>query len=223
MASAAVFSYAITRNADTIHAISRKWAAFLLWLTGVRVQMEGLDHIPGNLPVLVISNHQSMMDILVLSAYLPIRFAWIAKRELFRIPLLGSAMKAAGYISIDRENREKAYRSLEIAAEQIRRMSIVIFPEGTRTRTGKLGPFKQGAIHLTEHSRVPILPITITNSFERIPPEKKGIVPGTIHVAIDPIVPTQNLNRAGILAVMDEIRLRMEDRIAASMGDCSQD
>jgi 1-acyl-sn-glycerol-3-phosphate acyltransferase len=212
----ALLSFALTRDGRIVHRVSWLWSRVLLWIAGFKVELHGIEYVPQDHSILLIANHQSLADILVLSGYLPIRFAWIAKKELFRIPLLGSAMKAAGYIPIDRKNRENAFNSIEEAGNQLKTLPILIFPEGTRTRTGKLGKFKSGAIHLASASGVPLLPITITNSFERIPPDKRGISPGTIHVTIDPEICTEGLTRESLNQIMNEIHDQMEARIAQS-------
>jgi 1-acyl-sn-glycerol-3-phosphate acyltransferase len=216
MSTVAILSFLIARSGTVVHGCGGVWSRVLLWVTGMTVEMTGLENVPSGHSVLIVSNHQSMCDILVVCGYLPLRFSFIAKRELFRIPLLGPAMKAANYVPIDRANREKAYRSLEDAANVLKNHSVLIFPEGTRTRTGALGKFKHGAVHLLVSSGVPVLPITITNSFERVPPGRFGIVPGTIHVRIDPEIVTDGMNKREILKVMQTIRHQMEERIDAS-------
>jgi len=216
IASLALITFAFTKSGDTVHMYSRIWSRFLMWIAAIKVEIDGEENIPKDHSVLIVSNHQSLCDILVFSGYLPLRFNWIAKRELFRIPFLGSAMKAAGYIPIDRKNREKVYMSLEHAAMQLKKVSILIFPEGTRTRSGKLGRFKHGVVHLVKFSGVPILPITITNSFERLPPEKRGVVPGTIHVKIDPILKTEGLDKSGLNELMKSLHDHMEERVNVS-------
>jgi len=216
MSTIAIISFLITRSGTAVHGCGGAWSRVLLRVTGMAVDMTGVENIPSGHSVLIVSNHQSMCDILVLCGYLPLRFSFIAKRELFKIPLLGPAMKAANYVPIDRANREKAYRSLEAAGDVLRHHSVLIFPEGTRTRTGALGKFKHGAVHLLAASGVPVLPVTITNSFERVPPGRLGIVPGTVHVRIDPEIETEGKDKREILKLMQTIRQQMEERIIAS-------
>lgn len=216
MAFIALCAVGITRSGSAAHSVAKVWSRFLLWLTGIKVHVSGLENVPKDQRILIVSNHQSLCDILVLSGYFPIRFSWIAKKELFKIPIFGPAMKAADYIPIDRGNKEKAYASLKNAAKMMQKHSVLIFPEGTRTRTGRLGRFKHGVVHLADLSGVPLLPLTITNSFARLHPEKKGIVPGTINVQIDPLIPVEGMNKKEITDVIQEIRSKMEERIRAS-------
>ncbi|MBN1356557.1 1-acyl-sn-glycerol-3-phosphate acyltransferase [bacterium] len=212
----ALMVFAVSRSGNSVHWFSRIWSRFLLWLAGVKIRMKGLENVPADHSVLIVSNHQSLCDIFVMAGYLPLRFSWIAKREVFKVPFVGAAMKAANYVPIDRENREQAFQSLENASRILKRHSVVIFPEGTRTRSGELGKFKHGAEHLLAQSGVPVLPVTITNSFERIPPETVGIVPGTINVQVDPEIRTDGLNRRQIAGLMRDIWERMERRIGDS-------
>jgi 1-acyl-sn-glycerol-3-phosphate acyltransferase len=108
------------------------------------------------------ANHQSNFDIPVLLGRLPVQFRWLAKQELFRIPIFGRGMRGCGYISIDRTNRKLAFESLNEAARKIREgVSVMIFPEGTRSADGRIRPFKKGGFVLSVDAGVPIVPIVI--------------------------------------------------------------
>jgi len=216
MATLAAITPLFPNSEKRIHCYSRIWAKVVLKITGMKVHLTGVENLPRNHTVLLLSNHQSAFDIPVLACYLPFQIAWIAKRELFKVPIFGNALKAAGYIAIDRGNKEQALQSLESAADRIKEVSVVIFPEGTRTRTGKLGRFKGGGLLLAKASGVPILPVTITNSFERKPPEMNTISPGTIHVTFDPEISIANLSRRELSKEMASIHKIMEKRIEAS-------
>lgn len=217
MATLAVLAPFFPHSDLLIHHFARIWGLGFLRLTGVKVTIKGLENIPDNkTTALVVSNHQGAYDIILFVSCIPMRIAWIAKRELFKVPIFGRALHAAGYIPVDRGNREKSLNSLKQAAEKIKYRTVVIFPEGTRTRSGKLGRFKSGATYLASESGAPILPVTITNSYERNPPDTKGISPGVITVYIDELIPTENLDRKQIQTVMDDIHERMNDRIEAS-------
>lgn len=211
---AVLIRYALTGNADTVHQGARLWGRNMLAVCGIRVEVSGAEHLsPESPPVIVIANHQSMFDIFALAGYLPIRFAWIAKNSLFRIPLVGAAMLKAGYIPIERTNRENAHKSIGLASDSLKKHSVVIFPEGTRSRSGAIGRFKRGASYLASHTGAPIVPVTISGSWERMPPEKWLISPGTIHIQIDPPVPTTGLTRDEIDTDLDRIRNIMIDRV----------
>jgi 1-acyl-sn-glycerol-3-phosphate acyltransferase len=180
-----LLSIPFDRSGNTIHWFGRQWMRLLLALSSVKVKVEGVDNLPDG-PVVMASNHQSAFDILALHAYLPIQFRWLAKKSLFKIPVVGWVMSLAGYISIDRARASLAYRSIEKAAEKIKRegVSVVIFPEGTRGTTGELLPFKRGSFLLALKSGVPVVPVSIQGTLNIL---KKGsllIRPANVRVVI---------------------------------------
>jgi len=180
-----LLSYPFDRSGNTTHWFGRQWMRLLLALSGVKVEVEGAENLPDG-PVVMASNHQSAFDILALHAYLPVQFRWLAKKSLFKIPVVGWVMTIAGYIAIDRERASLAYKSITKAAEKIKmeRVSVVIFPEGTRGTTGELLPFKRGSFLLAIKSGVPIVPVSIHGSLNIL---KKGsllIRPVNVRVVI---------------------------------------
>lgn len=171
---------------NKVHRIANLWARMLLWLTSTRVDVIGRERVLMNGPQIFMANHQSDFDILIVLAHIPGQFRWIAKKELFKIPVFGKAMRNAGYIEIDRQNHEKALKSLDEAAQKIREgKSVVTFPEGTRSKDGTLRPFKQGMFHLAIRSGVPIVPITIIGAGEIMPKRTLRVRPGRITLVID--------------------------------------
>ena len=216
MSTIALVGVYISGTGAFAHRISQIWSRVLLRIMGVKIQLHGAGNIPKDHSVLIVANHQSLCDILALSGYIPIRLSWIAKRELFRIPLLGPAMQKAGNIAIDRQNRDAAYKSLDEAAGKIKKFSVIIFPEGTRTRTGQVGRFKLGAVTLALNAKVPILPLTITNSFERMPPETNAVAPGTIHIYVDPEIPTSNMDKNDLMTLLEKLREKCVERVDRS-------
>ena len=136
------------------------------------------------------ANHQSDFDIFIVLAHVPVQFRWLAKKELFHIPIFGPAMRTAGYIEIDRQNRERAFKSLDEAAEKIGQgKSVMTFPEGTRSRDGRMKPFKQGTFYLAIKSGAPIIPVSIIGSGEIMPKRSLQVNPGRIIMAIDKPIP----------------------------------
>ncbi len=209
--------FGITRNAGAIHLGTRLWGRVILWFSGIKVHLTGTEHLAEQTsPVLIVANHQSMLDILALAGYMPIRFAWIAKDSLFKVPLLGAAMHRAGYVPVERANRENAHKSMAIASEKLQTQSIAIFPEGTRSRTGHVARFKRGASFLAVQSGVPILPVTITGSWQKLPPGEWRITPGTIYLQIDPLFDTTGKTREEIDQDLSAIRDRMAERVERS-------
>lgn len=179
----------LDRSGNLSHQISRLWCRLLCKLNGVNVEINGLENILSNRPQIFVSNHQGYFDIFALSGYLPVQIRWIAKSSLFRIPFVGWAMMAAGYIPVERDNRKKAYEAFNKTLEKIKEgCSIIIFPEGTRSEDGKIGPFKKGSNLIASRSKSPMVPITIIGSGDIIKKGSAIITPGPIRVVISPPV-----------------------------------
>ncbi len=186
MSTCAMLFPLISPGESKVHKIARLWASMLLRLSGIGVRVIGLENVLQRRPQIFMANHQSDFDILIVLAHIPGQFRWIVKKELFKIPVFGRAMRNAGYIEIDRQNHEKAMKSLEEAAQKIREgKSVVTFPEGTRSKDGTIKPFKQGLFHLAIQAGVPIVPISIVGAHEIMPKRSLRIMPGQITMVID--------------------------------------
>lgn len=163
---------------------ARLWARFGLALNNTPVELLGAEHLPDG-PFILMSNHQSNFDILALIATIPRRIYWIAKKELFDIPLFGSSMRRGGYIPLDRSDGRKALKSMDNAAAIIRKgSSVVMFPEGTRSRDGHLLPFKRGGFMLAVRAGVPVIPVTINGSGQVNPCGRIELFSGRISLTI---------------------------------------
>jgi 1-acyl-sn-glycerol-3-phosphate acyltransferase len=177
-------------HANLLHSYARFWARISLWLAGVRMVVEGRENLPGG-AVVYMPNHQSNFDILALFAGLPGQFRWLAKEELFHIPLFGLTMRRAGYIAVDRSNRKKSVESMRRAIERIAQgTSVVVFPEGTRSPDGHLKDFKAGSFTLAIQAQVPVVPIAITGTRDVMPKHSRWIRGGKVTVTILPAVAT---------------------------------
>jgi 1-acyl-sn-glycerol-3-phosphate acyltransferase len=178
--------FSIFPDADNkIHKVANLWAKILLLLCNTKVKVIGKENLLRGKPQIFIANHQSDFDILIALAFIPVQFRWLAKKELFSIPVFGAAMKSAGYIEIDRYNREKALQSIDEAALCIRRgKSIMTFLEGTRSRDGEIKAFKQGAFHLAIKSGAPIVPVSIIGSGRIMPKRSMKIKPSQVKLVI---------------------------------------
>jgi len=179
----AVVGGLVDATGATSHSWARFWALGCLKMAGVRLDVRGTELIPTDGPVIYMGNHQGNFDIHALSRAIPRQFSWIAKEELFRVPLFGAAMRRAGYIPLDRSDGRKALKSIQQAAALISAgRSVVVFPEGTRTLDGQLLPFKRGAFILAVKAGVPIVPFTINGSWQVNPPHTKILNPGTVRI-----------------------------------------
>jgi 1-acyl-sn-glycerol-3-phosphate acyltransferase len=171
---------------NSSHRIATLWAKILLVICGVKANVIGSENVPTGGPHIFMANHQSDFDILLALAYIPGQFRWIAKKELFVFPIFGKAMRRAGYIELDRQNRAKALRSLDEAALEVKKgKSLMTFPEGTRSRDGEIGPFKKGLFYLAIRSGVPIIPYSIVGSREIMPRRSLRIRPQRVTIVID--------------------------------------
>jgi 1-acyl-sn-glycerol-3-phosphate acyltransferase len=180
---------------NKIHKVANLWAKILLSLSNTKVKVIGKENLLLDKPQIFMANHQSDFDILIALAHIPIQFRWIAKKELFAIPIFGAAMRSAGYIEIDRSNREKAIHSIEEAALSIwRGKSIMTFPEGTRSRDGEIKAFKHGAFYLAIKSGVSIVPVSIIGSGRIMPKRSLRIKSGQIKMVIGKPIEVMNID-----------------------------
>jgi 1-acyl-sn-glycerol-3-phosphate acyltransferase len=178
------------------------------------VEVEGLEKIDPKQAYVFAANHQSQFDIFALLGHLPVQFRWLAKIELFRIPIFGAAMKGAGYIPIDRSDRRKAFQSIDQAAAKVREgTSIVIFPEGTRSLDGKLKDFKKGGFHLAIKSQRPIVPVSISGTFAILPKRGFRINPRAVRLHFSDPMPTASLTAQDRSWLISTIRRQIQENL----------
>lgn len=225
-ALSAIFVSFLARGGNASHIVGRIWARSVLCVSRVKVTVQGLEHIDPTAPYIYMVNHQSMFDILALLGYLPVQFRWLAKKELFEIPIFGYSMARVGYISIDRSDRRSAIKSLQEAARKIAQgVSVVVFPEGTRSEDGQLKAFKKGGFYLAIDSGQPIIPIVLSGSHEVMPKGSLRIKPGRIVLSINPPVLTTPYQGRTKDVLMDKIWSIMKkdlDRLAGSASTGEQ-
>jgi len=171
----------VSKSGRLQHYCMRRWSRDNLWFSRTRVEIEGLENIDLTRPQLFAVNHSGLHDILSLAAHLPIQYRWIAKKSLFRVPFMGWHMRRSGYIPIDDDNPREGARSIIAAAKGIAGgVNAIVFPEGTRSRTGVLGEFHGGAFVLCLRAEVPLVPVVVEGSHRVIVPQTLRVNPGTI-------------------------------------------
>ena len=196
------------------HRIASLWGRCLVKVSGVDISVRGLSNIPQG-PVVFMGNHQSYFDIFVLYAVLRERsFSWLAKKELFDIPILGWGMKRAGYIPIDRSNMRKAALSIKAAAEAVKRgRSVIVFPEGTRGDGKRLLPFKPGGFDLAIKAGVPLVPFVIKGTSRIMPKGGYRVSPGHVEVVFLEPLSTEGLKTKDRETLMARVREAMENEL----------
>jgi 1-acyl-sn-glycerol-3-phosphate acyltransferase len=215
-----VYSYFGPHHA-VFDRIPRFWSQWLLRVSGVKVRFEGMEHVSTHRPLIITVNHVSWYDVLAIAAYLPKRYRFVAKKELARVPLWGRAWQAAGHIGVDRTNRQIAVESLDRAGRLIRAdgSAIVIFPEGTRSASGELQPFKKGAFMLALHNGIDIVPGVVIGSRAILPKGGWRVRSGPIIVRFGPPVPVQGLGPESRDTLIARVRSDMENMLAAPAPD----
>jgi 1-acyl-sn-glycerol-3-phosphate acyltransferase len=205
------------RSGAAIHSIASFWCAIILKLAGVEVEVRGLHNVPSKGPVVFASNHQGIFDIPVLQAMIPIGFRWVAKESLFKIPVIGWTMGFAGYIAINRESATRAFKSMEAAAEKIRSgTSVLVFPEGTRSKEAGVLPFKRGVFALATKSMAPLVPISIDGTRHIMKGTSPIIRPARVRVCVGKPIETDGVDEK---ALMDAAR----EAIIGGLGQLERD
>jgi 1-acyl-sn-glycerol-3-phosphate acyltransferase len=198
-------------GSDATMVAGRLWSRINLWATGAQVEWRHVERASSNLPCIYVANHQSNIDIWALIAVLPKQTRFVAKQALFKIPVLGWALRVSDFVPIDRTNRKQAIRSLDLAAEKIRGgRPVVLFAEGTRTAGDELAPFKKGPFHLALAAQVPIIPVAISGSGKVMPPSGLRVKPGAVRVTFCEAVDVSGYKRSEAGKLLEEVRSVIE-------------
>jgi 1-acyl-sn-glycerol-3-phosphate acyltransferase len=208
---AAIVGGLFDRSGDVVLRLARRWSRLVLGAAGVELRVRFHADLDPKRPYVFMSNHLSTIDIWAMFLGVSLPFRFIAKKQLGQIPLFGWAMKAGRFIFIDRQNASSARRSIEEAATRIRNgCSVVMYPEGTRSRDGRLLPFKKGGFHLAMSSGVEIVPVAIRGTRELMPPGALFVRAGVAELEIgEPIAAVGD--REALMA-------RVRGRIAEMLG-----
>ena len=196
-----------SRTGNPVHIIARIWSKSILFVSRIRVDVQGLANIDPSKSYIYMSNHRSNFDIPVLLGCLPVQFRWLAKAELFKIPIFGRAMLGAGYVKIDRFNRESAFKSIdEVASRMKNGVSVMIFPEGTRSEDGDLKPFKKGGFVMAVDSGVPIVPVILKGTRSIMAKSSLRINRGAVEMQIAKPIDTTGYSRETKQDLMEQVR-----------------
>jgi 1-acyl-sn-glycerol-3-phosphate acyltransferase len=185
----------------------RIWARGILWICGIKVDVIGLENIDHEKPYIYISNHQSNFDILACVAAIPGTVRFVAKKELFRIPIFAQGMYMVGMIPIDRGRSVEARKTLDKAIEKVHQgVSLIIFPEGTRSKDGQIHDFKKGGFVLALNGKIEILPISISGSRHIMEKHTLKLNKGRIKIHFLPSIPTNKLTLENRNELVESVR-----------------
>jgi 1-acyl-sn-glycerol-3-phosphate acyltransferase len=188
-------------------SISKLWAYIMLAVSFVRTEIRNIDKIHKGTSYIIISNHQSLCDIIVLVTTLGIQYRWIIKKEILKIPIFGYALYASRNIFIDRSNTTRAIESINKGINRLPKgVSVMVFAEGTRSPDGQIHEFKKGGFITAVTRKIPILPITVNGSRRVLPKESLTLNPGKIQVVIGDPIDTSGYTTDTVQKLIDKTR-----------------
>ncbi|WP_339136217.1 MAG: lysophospholipid acyltransferase family protein [Candidatus Electrothrix sp. GW3-4] len=205
------------KSKEKAQIFPRTWGKVLCHIANITVRVQGKEHLDPAKPYIFIGNHASMADIMSFSGYIEHDYRWIAKKELFAIPIFGPGMRAVDFISIDRSRGREAVKSLNDAAKRIASgASVILFPEGTRSADGRLQPFKTGAIMLALKAGVDVVPVGFNGTHQAIPKGKLLSRGGDVVLRIGTPIPTKEF-KAKDKQMLAEL---LHQKVAELLDEC---
>lgn len=199
----------IDRSFKLYFILSKVYSKVALWLCGVKLIVQGAENISQDEVYVYVSNHSSMIDILAIMAAVPNKASIVFKKELGRIPLFGWQLITGPYIMIDRQNPERAMKSIERGKEMMagKRISVILFAEGTRSKTGEVQPFKRGAFYLAAKVKYPVIPVAISGTEHVLPKGRLWLRGGHVVVHFGKPVSMEQVNtKQDEVQVMNSVR-----------------
>ena len=198
--------------ASRVFAVS--WARWLAWLTPISVRVEGGENADRGRSYVVISDHHSMYGIIVVYGWLALDLKWVMKQELRKIPAIGIGCEKAGHIFVDRRNPQRARKALDEALARLGQgIGILFFVEGTRSKDGRLLPFKKGAFRTAIEQQIPLLPVTLIGTRDILPNSTVRLFPGAARMVVHPCIETEGMDASQT----DEVLARSREVIASAM------
>ena len=205
----------VNPTSPNIEKIARAWSRLWLATAGCTLEVVGGELVDHNRSHIVVANHLSVLDIMVCFLAVPVPIRFLAKKELFKVPILAPAMRAIGIVEVDRSARSAIHEQVNRQARDLvaSGRSLIIYPEGTRSRDGELRPFKKGAFTMAVAGGVPVLPVTIAGTYRAWPPGQFVVRGGRkVTAVIDAPIETVGMGREDVTRLTEDTRTIIEKR-----------
>jgi 1-acyl-sn-glycerol-3-phosphate acyltransferase len=188
---------AVNDTSPWIERVIRTWSRAWLAVSGTELVVVGKENIEPGQSYVVVANHLSTLDIMVCFLAVPLPIRYLAKKELFRIPILAQGMRSVGIVEVDRSAHSAVHAQVNAQSKDLiaKGRSLIIYPEGTRPRSGALDPFKKGAFTMAIASQLPVLPVSIHGTYEAWKPDTLWVRGGTVTAIIDPPIITVGMTQ----------------------------
>jgi 1-acyl-sn-glycerol-3-phosphate acyltransferase len=207
-----VIATLLDRSYNLFFKVTKYYSKGIFLISGIKLKVTGLENFDHSGTYVFVSNHSSQYDIPAIQYAAPCKVSIIYKKELNKVPIFGWQLMISPYISVDRQNPEGAFRSIEEAKNLMssKNISVLLFAEGTRSKTGEIQPFKRGAFYLASRTGFPIIPVTVNGAANILPKGTFRIRSGELHVHFDkPVVSKPNMNKKEEIALMEDVRERI--------------
>jgi len=200
----------ITKNENFIYSPVRLFIRAGLAMVGVRVKVSGLDQLDPNQTYIFTPNHQSLIEVPLFVAYLGRNPAYLGKKEIFKYPVFGYGIRLIGVVPVDRSNSPAAVESAKLATENLRRgKSYVVYPEGTRSRDGRMLPFKKGAFMMALDAGVPVVPETVSGATKIMPKAQVKVFPSTVQITVHEPISTIGYSKENVAELVERTRAQI--------------
>jgi 1-acyl-sn-glycerol-3-phosphate acyltransferase len=200
----------ITKNENFIYSPVRVFIRAGLAMVGVRVEVTGLERLDPNQTYIFTPNHQSLIEVPLFVAYLGRNPAYLGKKEVFKYPIFGYGIRLIGMVPVDRSNSPAAVESAKVATENLRRgKSFVVYPEGTRSRDGRMLPFKKGAFMMAIDAGVPIVPVTVSGASKIMPKAQVKVFPSTVRITVHEPISSAGYSKDNVVELMELTRTKI--------------
>jgi 1-acyl-sn-glycerol-3-phosphate acyltransferase len=204
----------------TQHRVARAWARMLLRIAGARVRVEGLDRIAPGSSYVIVANHLSFMDIPVILAHMPVEIRFLAKRSLFKVAFIGTHLRRAGHLPVEREEARASLKTMTEAGQIVRDrgISVLIFPEGGRS-PNQMRKFREGAAYISIKAGVPAVPVGLDGTRQILPMGSIHVKPGQVALRIGDPIPVDALKIHDRHALTEELQRRVAELAGAAYRD----